>query len=132
MRSAYWSFMHLVHPRPVAWNTVIQSVATNLGVPVVPYDEWLSRLQRFSADAESQNVFVQASAQHPALRLLDFYSLAGGQSNAKTDSEGEAFSGTRLETRQTVRVSKTLAQCPSLGEENVKSWLNYWAKEARL
>ncbi|KAL6303205.1 male sterility protein-domain-containing protein, partial [Sparassis latifolia] len=37
--------LNLVHPRPVTWDSLFAPAAANLGVPLVPYSEWLGRLE---------------------------------------------------------------------------------------
>ncbi|PCH42369.1 acetyl-CoA synthetase-like protein [Wolfiporia cocos MD-104 SS10] len=40
--------VHLAHPRPVSWDLLAEAVAAEFSVPLVPYAEWLSRLEKAS------------------------------------------------------------------------------------
>lgn len=54
----------LVHPTPISWNTVFKRFSELLDVPLVPYAEWLQKLEA--------QLTVQGSELH-ALRLLNIY-----------------------------------------------------------
>ncbi|KAF8573785.1 hypothetical protein K439DRAFT_1642677 [Ramaria rubella] len=66
LRHTSSQFAHGVHARPVPWMSVIQHVAGTLHVPVIPYEEWLSRLE---ASPETRDALHRNSALH----LIDFY-----------------------------------------------------------
>ena len=40
------SILHLVHPRATPWRTLLAPIANALGVPLVPYAQWLAALER--------------------------------------------------------------------------------------
>ncbi|EEB87434.1 hypothetical protein MPER_15210, partial [Moniliophthora perniciosa FA553] len=61
--------VHIIHPSPTTWNAVITVVAKTMKIPLVPYDEWLARLEYLSR-AESSS---RGHANMAALPLLDFY-----------------------------------------------------------
>ncbi|KIJ47421.1 hypothetical protein M422DRAFT_164052, partial [Sphaerobolus stellatus SS14] len=64
--------VHLRHPRPVAWSSVMGAAATALNIPLVPYDEWFFRLEHFQ-HPKSQNTSREPGHPHYALRLTDYY-----------------------------------------------------------
>ncbi|KIJ25871.1 hypothetical protein M422DRAFT_144228, partial [Sphaerobolus stellatus SS14] len=66
LRNSSSTFAHLVHPRPVTWKSVIGNVAEILGVPTIPFEEWLKRLEAVPRTQEALH-------NNPALHLLDFY-----------------------------------------------------------
>ena len=70
------SHLHLVHPRPVPFRTLVAPIAAALAVPLVPYAAWLRALEASlapqAADADSEHE-VDAMRANPALRLLDFF-----------------------------------------------------------
>ncbi|OBZ76703.1 Linear gramicidin synthase subunit D [Grifola frondosa] len=69
MRNSPYSILHLVHPNPVPWSSIIKMIAEDLSVPVVPYEEWLSALK----NSLQEGLEVEQMQENPALRLLDFY-----------------------------------------------------------
>ena len=48
--------LHLVSPKPVPWNAVFLPIADRLGVPAVPYEEWLERLKKAAATASAYEI----------------------------------------------------------------------------
>lgn len=82
---------------------------------------------------------MKAAAESPALRLVDFYAGAIQSAEMNGDNivsedgmEAEAFVKNRLETTQTVRVSKTMADLGLLGDADVERWLGYWKSKIAL
>ena len=65
MRDSPTQILHLAHPSPVPWNSVIRRTADILSVPLVYYRDWVSRLERVGDDGDS-------SESPSVLRLLDF------------------------------------------------------------
>ncbi|CCM02247.1 uncharacterized protein FIBRA_04328 [Fibroporia radiculosa] len=69
--------LHIIHPRPVKWATIIEPLASRLKVPLVPYDEWFARLENIgisglSASKPSGGRDREAD-DRIALRLLQFF-----------------------------------------------------------
>lgn len=93
-------------------------IAKSLGVPVVPYAEWLAKLEKTLA--------AEAARENPALRLIGFYRAAGRGDNP----DREAFSNARLEKKQAVKASETLGDpsLPVLGKADTDRWLGYWRR----
>ncbi|KAF8898071.1 hypothetical protein CPB84DRAFT_1748077 [Gymnopilus junonius] len=83
MRRAENQTLHLVHPKPVKWNTVMKALATSLGVPLVPYVEWFARLESSSNDADEKTSGRQAEHSRAALRMTHFYRIALSASSIK-------------------------------------------------
>lgn len=138
MRASDWPYMHLVHPKPVQWSSVIKPIAEALNVPLIPLEEWAKRLQRVQEESANDGSAVEAAAANPALKLVDFYvgAAAAGKNYVRrfTDDgmELEIFAASRLETKETVRVSKTMAELPTLGDDDVERWLGYWKGKGAL
>ncbi|KAF5355374.1 hypothetical protein D9757_013348 [Collybiopsis confluens] len=68
--------LHIVHPSPVPWNKLFTPMAVALKVPLVPYEEWCSRLEY-----EGRQVFSSSSGNDrgiSALRLMDVYRRGTG------------------------------------------------------
>lgn len=107
--------LHLVNPRPSKWDDLFGYITERLGVPLVPYPEWLSKLKEASTT-------VKNTQEHSALRLLEFYgsltqgsgSEAGGLPSCNTEVargvcpvlNGEGFGGVKT--------------------EEIQGWLDYW------
>jgi len=116
--------IHIVHPRPTLWNTIMEPAAKSLGVPLVPYAEWLARLEHltshlFSSSGDNTRVL--------ALQLLDFYRL--GMKNVLRQKGTESMgllpvvvSEKGLQTSATLKGEMV----QSLGAGDVQKWLDYW------
>ncbi|KAH9847100.1 acetyl-CoA synthetase-like protein [Lenzites betulinus] len=111
-------FVHLVHPRPVPWRNIMAPIAEELGVPLVPYAEWLAALQKDVEEGGTDEVELMQA--NPALRLLSFYK------SLKSSPEREPLGMVYLSTAKSVGVSPTLASLPKLDEERAKGWLAAW------
>ena len=115
---------HVVHPRGVSFNALIALAASWLGVSLVPFPEWLSRL---AEERKARSDLDRSQADNPALRLFGFYG------SARTGPEWEALGLARVDTSRAVRVSKVLAvDAKPLGEENVWKWLSAWSSSGFL
>ncbi len=130
MRASAWPFLHLVHPKPIPWSSIITPIAKALDVPIVPYKKWTLQLQQVLEKSSSNGSAVQAAAENPALRLIDFYLAASSRGPVAADEE--PFVRTRLETKETVKISKTLAELNMLSERDIEGWLAYWKRKEVL
>jgi hypothetical protein len=112
--------LHLVHPRSTTWNAVIEPLASNLGVPLVPYAEWFARLKNAAETAPRQH----RTQNMAALKLLDFFRL-GLKPAANTESMGLL---PKVVADKGIHVSETLMRedLSPLGSADVKKWLSYW------
>ncbi|KAF4596122.1 hypothetical protein EYR38_007496 [Pleurotus pulmonarius] len=59
--------INLVHPKPTPISDVMHIIASDLRLPLIPYDEWLLRLETSQHSADEQ----------PAVKMLDFYQRHG-------------------------------------------------------
>ena len=126
MRHSPESIVHLVNPRPVSWHSLLEPIAKELNVPLVPYTQWLSALENSVEQGSSEE--VEAMRLNPALRLLPFYKA---QSTAMTPDR-EAMGLVFISTDKAVQVSDSLAGMPQLDEERAKMWLAAWRKSGFL
>ncbi|THH19547.1 hypothetical protein EW146_g1644 [Bondarzewia mesenterica] len=125
MAKSPYRTLHLAHPRAVTFTSLIKPIAAELGVPLVPYTEWLDALEKDMDDTSISQ--VEHLQRNPALRLLDFFR------HARIGPEWEPVAVARLGTDKAVEVSKTLREdAPTLGVENVKRWLQGWRKSGFL
>ncbi|PSR71637.1 hypothetical protein PHLCEN_2v12490 [Hermanssonia centrifuga] len=125
MRNSSVANLHLAHPRPVSWSTIMEPIAQHLALDLVPYDEWFAQLEKKSsglgADAE-----VEMLRQFPAAKILDFFS------HEKSNSISvEAMGIPRLDVSEAERISTTLQKLPPLTGDDALRWVAYW-KQAGL
>ena len=125
MRHSREPFLHLVHPRPVPWRSLVAPVAERLGVPLVGYDEWLAKLASSVAAGSAEE--VEAMAANPALRLLPFFQVQN-----RTAADREPMGLVILSTEKATEVSGTLAALPELDAARAVSWVEAWKKAGFL
>ncbi|PIL34373.1 hypothetical protein GSI_03148 [Ganoderma sinense ZZ0214-1] len=126
MRHSPEPIVHLVHPRPVSWQSLLEPIAKELNVPLVPYTQWLSALESSVEHGSAQEVEVMRL--NPALRLLPFYKV---QSKAMTPDR-EAMGLVFISTDKAVQVSESLARMPQLDGERARMWVAAWRKSGFL
>ena len=119
MRDSPTQVLHLAHPSPVAWNSLIQPTADILSVPLVYYRDWVSRLERIDDDDnlnEPQN----------ALRLLDFFQRTNLNGSSESPSMSSEVMGLpRLSMKRTIEYLPRLGEMRGIVGE-VGKWLKYW------
>ncbi|OAX38467.1 putative aminoadipate reductase [Rhizopogon vinicolor AM-OR11-026] len=125
--------VNLVHPRPVAWKTLMQPVAkaiferkvTGDPLPLVPFSEWLEKLESAAKDTSESNM-----KRLPAIKLLDFMRFIA-RSDKATRASGEmspdAGSFAPFATGVAQRVSPTMRELESLSSVDAVQWVEYWA-----
>ncbi|KAF7291295.1 Acetyl-CoA synthetase-like protein [Mycena indigotica] len=102
--------LNVVHPRPAPWDTVFGALAEAAGVPLVPIEEWLDRVER-----EGKNADAEMLARIPAIKLLGFLKAAVGGTGA-----------VQFTTAHAEEISPALSKVPILGPEEARRWLGYW------
>ena len=127
LRHTSSSFVHIVHPRPVPWEVVIGHVSDALGVPVIPYDEWLTRLEASPKTDEDLH-------RNPALHLTDFYQASAAPKDIRRAQDREAMGMAMYETTVTAAEAPSLRQSrlTQLGREDVENWIGYWKNKGVL
>jgi hypothetical protein len=131
MRNSSEPMLHLAHPNPVPWNSVFGRIASILNVDLVPYSDWVARLESNRLEFEEEaaaNRGSGGSAKRPnAFNLLDiFYAPAVLHSNPET----EAFLP-KISTEVAQRVVPSFGSIRQLGDDDIDRWLTYW-KSIRL
>ncbi|OBZ65511.1 L-aminoadipate-semialdehyde dehydrogenase large subunit [Grifola frondosa] len=114
--------VHLRHPRPVPWSTMMQHFASSLRVPLVPYAQWIARLEEGWADARARD---RRYLEH-AVRLQDFFrSARAGAGAPGLENNGLSV---LMAMDAGVGVSETLRDpaLPLLGAAEVEKWMGYW------
>lgn len=117
LRNSSEPILHLAHPSPVPWSTIIQPLASELGVDLVSYPTWIAALEKHLSTGDASG--VDKMRNNPALRLLDhFRSVDLGPGR-------EPLGGVRMEVVKTMREAPDLA-IPEITAENARRWLRVW------
>lgn len=119
MRASKDVYLHLAHPNPVHISLILRSLASTLEIPLVPYAEWIAKLEAAATDVEARN------NDNPAVQLLEFFRSKGDIVNV--DDE-EAMFGTSLATTRATALASTLQSLPQLRSEDAGQWVAYWRK----
>jgi hypothetical protein len=123
--------MHLAHPNPTPWSSVVGHAAKQLGVPLVPYGDWLQALEVDIKDGSKTE--VQHMRENPALRLLGFFREI---STIPFISEGrpgyEAMGVTMMDMEKAKSVAPSLRSLAPLDCEDMDRWLGYWRRVGLL
>ncbi|KAI0318579.1 acetyl-CoA synthetase-like protein [Amylostereum chailletii] len=102
--------LHLISPHPAQWNAIFSAFGKQLGLPLLPYAEWLARVQ---------TVVSSPSQDHTSAHsLVEFFKMG-------VFGEDISFS-----TIRAVQASRALAEMRPLGHEDALSYLKYWEKLA--
>jgi hypothetical protein len=115
------SVLHLAHPRPVPWLSVLSVVARELNVPLVSYADWLRALEESVKDPRKSE--VDHMRANPALRLLPFFR---GVQTGRVPAGYEAMGLPLMDTRRAQEVVPGLRSIAPLGEADVLAWLEFW------
>lgn len=67
MRNSERLHLHLVHPRPVSWSVLADVVSSTIGIPLVPYAEWLTLLEKHDKSDGA------TASSIPATKILPFF-----------------------------------------------------------
>ncbi|EJD40551.1 acetyl-CoA synthetase-like protein [Auricularia subglabra TFB-10046 SS5] len=112
--------LHLVHPRPIPWSTVLATFSKDTGAPLMPWSEWIARLAAYGAKG------ADAARDVPALRLLEFWrSFGEGGLSGMSSME-------LIATDQAEGVSPTLKDMAPLSAADAGKWLAYWKRAGVL
>ncbi|THH32206.1 hypothetical protein EUX98_g1995 [Antrodiella citrinella] len=120
-RNASGPVLHLVHPQSVPASTVLSVFSETLSLPLIPFAEWVERLQKSSQDCGSGNQ-EEILNKNPALKLLGFFVDGVSATNV------EAFGAIRMDTSQAVAEVESLQEerLAQLSADDARGWLSYW------
>ncbi|KAK7030388.1 hypothetical protein VNI00_014132 [Paramarasmius palmivorus] len=107
--------LHLRHPAPVPWSSLANFIASQLEVSLVPYAEWLKRLE-------------ESNAKHlVATRLLPFFQNIPIRHNQNPVGL-EAFGTADMDIKVARTMCKSLTHpgYPTLGNALARKWLKKW------
>lgn len=118
-RTAEVEVFHLVNPHVSSWLDLIPTVVKHFAshgsqVEVVSFEEWMARLHKVHISA-SNSPDEAVIKQFPALRLLNFFGSSVNSKRRPTPS-----------TKNTVKLSKSLAGLRPVGPELMTRWLDQW------
>lgn len=98
---------HAVNPQRASWAMLVSTIAQ---CDTVSWDDWIGALRESGSKKEDV-------ARNPAVKILDFFdSLCS-----------EGYEPTHFDTRETVRVSRTLANLGPVHEGWIKIWMRQWS-----
>ncbi len=124
--------LHIAHPNPVPWSTIVNPVSEALHLPLVSYSQWLSKLESGEGNGGAGKG-VEDGEVNPALQLQEFFRSfssstvdSGENGTSETSSSGEAMGMKQLCTREAVKLSPSLRNCEPLGFSETKKWLSSW------
>lgn len=113
-------YMNMGHPNPVDALEMFRMVSEELGVPMVPYPEWLAALEASVRSGET--------ASHiPSLAMMEFYRSAYrplGSQNC------DAVGFTLGDSERALWASPSMRSIVGhvVGKEDVDLWMKYWRK----
>lgn len=107
--------LHLVNPTPSQWDDVFGCIAEKLGVPLVSYSEWLSKLKE-------ESMAVKNVEEHSVLRLVGLYE---GMSHG-VGSEAGGLPSCNTEVTRSVCTVLNGEGLREIEAEEIQRWLDYW------
>ncbi|KAK4552247.1 hypothetical protein LTR86_010601, partial [Recurvomyces mirabilis] len=114
-------FFHLVNPHAASWADIAPFVKQSMhaDVQLVPFVDWVDRLKASTSEAGGFRGVDEGI--NPAAKLIDFFDNLQDKAIRfpKTKSS-------RLDTKDTVKVSLTLAQLQPVTAEWMAMWMKQW------
>ncbi|KAF8510926.1 hypothetical protein BU17DRAFT_55015 [Hysterangium stoloniferum] len=111
-RTSHSQYLHLVHPNPVPWMSVFSIFSEKLHIPLIPWDEWVKRLDNGRID------------ENPALHLLGFFQQATPLPIENKESLGIPY----LDLTEALLASSTLSDksLPQISGRDAVAWITHW------
>lgn len=131
LRDSTSSIVHLVHPKPVPWTDFAETILSELHVPLVPYSEWLRRLEERALSPDNDS---GAEESPPAAKILSFFRQAASGMEESQDGK-EAMGLATLDISRAMSESVTMrddGEMRKIGVEEVKLWLENWSSRGYL
>ncbi|GJJ14254.1 putative PKS-like protein biosynthetic cluster [Clathrus columnatus] len=113
--------VHLSHPKPIEWSVAAEFISKTLSLDLVPYNDWLARL-------EASASFEESDKANPALRLLQYFANLEIEANPTKEALGLPI----LDIQRAVECSPTLKNAQPLTVMDVAAWIRNWEKEGFL
>ncbi|KAG8866989.1 hypothetical protein FRB97_003602, partial [Tulasnella sp. 331] len=122
--------LHIAHPHPVTWSSVMRSFSAAIRKPLVPFEQWVDTLE------ESATSGPAAIRSNPALALLEFFKNMGASFKEEVvrhqDDEFEAGGFHPLSLTKSTGESHQLRSVRSFDDEDVQRWVQYWRNQGFL
>lgn len=93
--------------------------STVLGVPLIPFAQWISQLEKSEATGDS-----------PALRLLDHYRRVGELEDPRLEAAGMVKFATDISRKESSVLGDPNMRRVDVGE--VQKWLDWWKSAGLL
>jgi hypothetical protein len=119
MRNAEVPVLHVAHPHPISWKSIIEPLAQTLSAEIVDYRQWVAVLENQLSDGVVSAVDIK---RNPALRLLNFFK------SIEIEEHTEPVGVPRLSVAKAVTISPTLASAEPLQPRDVEGWVEAWRK----
>ncbi|OJJ75778.1 hypothetical protein ASPBRDRAFT_38078 [Aspergillus brasiliensis CBS 101740] len=104
------SVFHLTSPTGVSWESLIPAIQERYPVKLVSLTDWVEELERL------QNLSPEEVAEKPAIKLLDFYRLLAGATEASP----------RMSLERARAASPTMASLGPVSLAQMSNWLDQW------
>ena len=108
IRNTTSNIVHIAHPKPVSWRYIFGKVSQTLDVPVVPFSDWLARLEALTTSSKGNET--------KAIALLE---------TCRTVDPSAPKFVPRMSCETALRESPTLAAVQPLTDRDIESWLSY-------
>ncbi|KAG9010812.1 hypothetical protein FRB94_009719 [Tulasnella sp. JGI-2019a] len=131
LRDSKHQTLHITHPHPVAWSLLMRSFSSLLHVPLIPFKNWVERLE------SSANKSAQAIQSNPAIALMGFFKSLGAsfENEAQMSSDTDDFEAGGFQTlslEKSTSESNSLQSAPKLTREDARRWADYWRAKGFL
>ena len=104
--------LHIAAPRAVPWATLFAPIAARLALPLVPWADWLARVEQSAERAGA------GTGEHDAAHsLLAFFR-----------SERMGGASIAMSTERAVKCSTALASARPLEAGDALLWVEFWAR----
>ncbi|CAH7686109.1 expressed protein [Phakopsora pachyrhizi] len=130
------TYRHLVHPKPVLWHNIIETLGEMISsvrsekygnrspVKLVSYQEWFENLMKKSEEVQLGSSLGEIGA----LKLIDHFKaqLKSGGLHLESIKGFEAMGVRRLVTSKSEVESSHLTNCLPLNDSDANLWFKYW------
>ncbi|EME42645.1 hypothetical protein DOTSEDRAFT_175863 [Dothistroma septosporum NZE10] len=114
---------HLVSPHSTPWDSLVPAITAYAGsdLKTVSFVEWVELLKRSGKEAGGAGV-----EDNPAIKLVDFFDNLRDRAVRFPKAKS-----TLLDTKQTVKVSRTLADLGAVSADAMTLWMRQWNWEVK-
>lgn len=123
MRNTGDAFVHLAHPCPTESGIILNGIAKELSLPLLPFSQWYKVLEEATKNAGDD----EERACIPGGLLLEFFKVGLDCEMAGTPLEAMGLPS--LDMTSALKASRALRDAQSsgpLGAADVQSWIAYW------